>query len=417
MPRLGKLCSPLRLALRALAPSLALLLASPAGADGGAPPDAPPGAEDPSREAAKSAVQRGQRAFQAGDYAAAIDAFDEANRLRPTPKLDYNLGICHQRLHASARAEGDHDGERLHANAAIDAYNRYLRARPTAEDRPAVEALVRELGGTPATSASLKPVPEEPARAGRTTAADDGGGPTSADAPEPDGSAEGDKPAPQDTSTGRASEQDPQATGAVDPAEARRPRGALVLGLGLWSLPQMNDHPTVEASSMGTLNLRGGALLGRQGRLFVGAGIAAAGGGNSRAQTKLGSVAQAFDGLVGLHVPVGAAGRLVIPLTGIVGAGREALRTRTDIPRPACAVGSDTLVGARWGARLGLRAGVLLLFGEQRKHGLSIDLDGTATLYGRGATAEGCAQSLFQELAVPRVRASIGLGVGYGVRF
>ncbi len=414
MPRLGKLRSSLRFVLRALAPSLALLLASPAGAEGGVPA----GGEDPSREAAKSAVQRGQRAFQAGDYAAAIVAFDEANRLRPTPKLDYNLGICHQRLHASARAAGDHDGERLHANAAIDAYNRYLRARPTAEDRPAVEALVRDLGGTPATSASLKPVPEGPktiARDEPKTPAEDKTAPTDAGDESDQESREG--AVPSDSSDERANEESPESNGAAPPAEKRRPRGALVVGLGLWSLPQMNNHPTVEASSMGALHLQGGALLGRQRRLFVGAGLAAAGGGNSQAKTKLGLAAQAIDGLVGLHLPVSAAGRLVIPLTGIVGAGREALRTRSDIPRPTCAVGSDTLVGARWGARLGVRAGVLLLFGEERKHGLSIDLDGIATLYGRGPTADGCAQSLFEELALARVRASIGLGVGYGVRF
>lgn len=168
---------------------------------------------------------------------------------------------------------------------------------------------------------------------------------------------------------------------------------------------------------MGALMIRGGAHLGARRWLFVGAGLAVAGGGNTQATTKLATAAQAFDALVGVHLPVGRAGRLVIPLTGIVGAGRETLRTRANIPRPACSSGSGTLVGSRWGGRIGARAGVLILLGERRKHGLRIDLDGVANLYGRGPVAESCDESVFQALSVPRARASIGLAFGYSVRF
>lgn len=403
MPVLERLRSPLRFARWALAPSLALALACPAQAQ-----ETPASVDDRSREQAKAAAERGQRAFQAGDYAAAIVAFDEANQIRPTPKLDYNIGICHQQLHARARSDGDHAAERTHANAAIDAYNRYLSARPTAEDRPAVEELIRGLGGTPVTAATLKPAPKTPAdKPPAKPPLDDD------PAAEPGDAAVAQDPAPSDTSQEQAPAGSPEPTDT----SAAPPRGSLVAGLALWSIPQMNAHPTVEGASMGALMIRGGAHLGARRWLFVGAGLAVAGGGNAQAATKLASAAQAFDALVGVQLPVGRAGRLVIPLTGIVGAGRETLRTRANIPRPACASGSGTLAGARWGGRLGARAGVLILLGERRKHGLRIDLDGVANLYGRGPVAEGCAESVFQALSVPRARASIGLAFGYSVRF
>ena len=406
MPLLEKLCSSPRLARWALAPSLALAFANPAHAD--ADEDSPAGVDDSPREQAKAAVQRGQRAFQAEDYAAAIVAFDEANHLRPTPKLDYNLGICHQRLHARARSDGTYDAERLHANAAIDAYNRYLAARPTADDRPVVEDLIRGLGGTPVTAAALKPAPKPPP-AGETPAQ----APTSGDSAD-DGRTKSQDPAPSDMSQGDDPVRPPEPAGT---SAVALPRGSLVAGLALWSIPQMNAHPTVEAASMGALLIRAGVHFGARRWLFVGAGLAVAGVNNTQTTSKLGSAAQTFDALVGIHLPVGRGGRLVIPMTGILGAGREALRTRADIPRPACASGSGTLVGARWGGRIGARAGVLIFLGERRNHGLNIDLDGVANLYGRGPVADDCSQSVFQELAVPRARASIGVSLGYGVRF
>ena len=103
---------------RALA--LALALAPLVGAAlAPAPADAAPAEDDARKTAAAKAVARAQEAFSRGDYRAAIVSFTEANELRPAAKLDYNVGICHQRLHQRALDSGDHDAEITHANAAI----------------------------------------------------------------------------------------------------------------------------------------------------------------------------------------------------------------------------------------------------------------------------------------------------------
>ena len=400
---LENLCSSLRLARWALAPSLALAIANPAQAD----EVSPASADDGSREQAKAAASQGQTAFLAEDYAAALVAFDEANRLRPTPKLDYNLGICHLRLQALALSEGDHDAERLHASAAIEALNRYLAARPTADDRPAVEEMVRELGGTPVTAAVLKPVPKpvlrgptaDPPAPAPEESADDGRQPDQATSQDT---------APSDMSYGEDTESSPE------PAKSsvELPRSSLSAALGLWWTPQMNAHPTVEAALMGALMIGGGVHLGARRRLFVGAGVAVASAGKAHTATKLGSAAQTFDALVGYHLPIGRAGRLFIPLTGILGAGRQALRKREDTPRLTCSID-----GARWGGRVGARAGILYLLGQQHDHGLNIAVDTVANLYGHGPVTDGCSQSSFQGLAVPRAQAWLGLHLGYELRF
>ncbi len=363
------------------------------------PSDTPQDASDGSqRVKATAAVRRAQAAFQAGKYTAAIADFTEANNLRPAAKLEYNIGICHQRLHHQALEAGEREAEKKHADAAIDAFNRYLKARPTSEDRAAVEDLIRSLGGTPITSAALKPAPDQekhvPGPIEAPVAASESG--------------ESVEPPPAATSD----ETEPPAT-----AHLGLPRGSFAASFGLWFQPQLNAHATVEAASMIHLSLRGGVHLGARRRLFAGAGIGLAGGGKEHPQTKLGATALALDGLAGLRLPLGKGDRIVLPITAIIGTTREVLRTRNNMSTPTCSKGSGSQVGVHWGARLGARIGALVLLGPRRAHGLLFDLDVSASIYGKGSLAAGCELSPFEVLGLPPVRAIIGTSLGYNFRW
>ena len=75
---------------------------------------------------ARALASRGRAAFNAGDYAAAILAFDEAFALAPSPPLLFDLAQAHR-----------HVG---HCEIAAGLYRRYLAAGPD----PATLALARE---------------------------------------------------------------------------------------------------------------------------------------------------------------------------------------------------------------------------------------------------------------------------------
>jgi tetratricopeptide (TPR) repeat protein len=49
-------------------------------------------------KAFKDAFERGEKYFQAGDYGAAIANFREADRLRVTPEVAFDLAKCHEKL-------------------------------------------------------------------------------------------------------------------------------------------------------------------------------------------------------------------------------------------------------------------------------------------------------------------------------
>ena len=371
-------------------------------------------ASDSSAKAeATAAVRRAQAAFQAGNYRAAIVDFTRANALRPAAKLEYNIGICHLRLHQEALEKDDREAEKHHADAAINAFNRYPKARPTSEDRAAVEDMIRSLGGTPITSAALRPAPTkktdptEPNPAPSEAPTPDQSDPTS----EPE---KGQAPPVDETQETQETQNNDEAV-----ARARRtlPRGSIAAAFGLWFQPQLSGHATVEATPMALLSLSGGVYLGAKRRLFTGAGIGIAGGGNEDSKTKIGASALALDGLVGLHLPLGNNDRFVLPITAIIGATREALKIRNDMSKPTCSIGQGTQVGAHWGGRLGARLGALVLLGPRRAHGLLFDLDLSATIYGRGPLADGCEQSPFEFLALPSVRATIGASLGYTFRW
>ncbi len=117
---------------------LAALLAVPVPGSAVDPPGGSPVAPtaNPSADpatAARAAYRRGADLYKAGKYREAISAFEAADRLKPSPALQFNIGQAHEKL-------GDHA-------AALAAFARYLRLDPAAPNREAVERTVKALEG------------------------------------------------------------------------------------------------------------------------------------------------------------------------------------------------------------------------------------------------------------------------------
>ena len=107
---------------------LAALLALPGAAGAADPPAGPPA--DPAA-AARAAYRRGADLYKAGKYREAIAQFEAADRLKPSPALQFNIGQSWERL-------GDHA-------EALAAFARYLRLDPAAPNRESVQRTVRSL--------------------------------------------------------------------------------------------------------------------------------------------------------------------------------------------------------------------------------------------------------------------------------
>ncbi|MEO0326796.1 MAG: hypothetical protein AAF447_27890, partial [Myxococcota bacterium] len=82
-------------------------------------------------EAAREAMEEGQAAYLAENYASAATKFLEAYELRPFAAFLYNAGISYER-------QGDFD-------QALGLYRRYLDAAPDASDAAAVRDRVRRI--------------------------------------------------------------------------------------------------------------------------------------------------------------------------------------------------------------------------------------------------------------------------------
>ena len=111
---------------------LAALLALP-GAGAGADPS-PPSATGPSTDPAaeaRAAYRRGADLYRAGKYREAILQFEAADRLKPSPALQFNIGQCQEKLGDQA--------------AALASFARYLRLDPSASNREAVQRSVKAL--------------------------------------------------------------------------------------------------------------------------------------------------------------------------------------------------------------------------------------------------------------------------------
>jgi tetratricopeptide (TPR) repeat protein len=91
------------------------------------------------------AFELGIKAFRAGDFPAALQAFLEARRRGlDTPGLRYDLGATYYRLQRYAEAEGEFQGLARHREwAALALYNLGLIAQRTGRERQAIEYFSR----------------------------------------------------------------------------------------------------------------------------------------------------------------------------------------------------------------------------------------------------------------------------------
>jgi len=388
--------------------ALALLLALTPALARAAPPD-----EAARKAEASRTVAAAQAAFTAGDHAAALAGFTAAMQLRPASGLHYNIGVCHQRLTREAAARHDPDAEARHASAAIEAFNAYLLARPDASDRAAVEDLVRELGGTPATQARLR----DPL-AGTTTAptdppADTATAPT--DPPADAATAPTDPPADAATVTPSTAAPTPSTTAPIP--SAPRVRGWFGALLGLAAQPQLHGHPGLDGAYQGLLGLRGGARLGARHRLELGAQLWIAVPGETR-KSNLALSTQALLLDLGHAFPLGKHPRLELSVGGLVGVAREALHLRPGQTPPPCAVQTaPRLVSARAGGVVGGRLGFAVLVGARRHHELGLHISFAVLGFGQGSAAAPCEERPFAAQSVPRARAMITSALGYALRF
>ena len=104
---------------------------------------APEGREGPEVAQARAHFKAGERAFNAGDYAKALAAFEAGYALVPRPGFLLNMAHTERRLGHDARAR--------------ELYRRYLDAEPGSGQRDEVLGLIAELDRALGT---LAPVPE-----------------------------------------------------------------------------------------------------------------------------------------------------------------------------------------------------------------------------------------------------------------
>lgn len=370
---------------------LALLLATPVAA---APVD-PAIAERASKEVAAA-----RAAFTRGDEATAIVHFEAALALRPAPKLHYNLGVCHMRLYREADERRETTAASQHAAAAIEAFNTYLRAAPTADDRVEVEGLVRDLGGEPATGAQLR----DPLTPARTD--------TPEPAATPDPAASPSDPAA--SPIGPAPIADPSRPSVAPTPDFVLPRGYVGITLGLAAQPQLVTRTDLDGGYQGLVGFRGGARLGRRHRAEVGAQVWLAVPGEA-AKNRLALSTQSLLLDAGYAIPLGPNRRFELPLGGFLGVAREALRTRAGQPLPGCAIQVTTaaLAGARAGGVVGGRLGFAVLVGPRRNHELGMHLN--LAFFGFGPRFDLGPGCLSQD--VPRARFVLTGAAGYAFRF
>jgi hypothetical protein len=106
-----------------------------------------PAGDDSAMAQAKQHFETGRNAYNAGDYVTAIREFKAAEQLRPSPILDYNIGLANEKL-----------GKR---RVALKYYKRYLEVQPNASNKAEVEqkvsALEAEIAAQPPPAANTQP--------------------------------------------------------------------------------------------------------------------------------------------------------------------------------------------------------------------------------------------------------------------
>ncbi|HZS38936.1 MAG TPA: tetratricopeptide repeat protein [Polyangia bacterium] len=102
--------------------------------------------EEPQLGEARQHFEAGKSAFTAGNYPLAIREFKAAQALRPSPLLDYNIGLAHEQLG--------------HAHVALKYYQRFLQGLPNAPNRAEVESRIARLERLVPLPAAEQPPPD-----------------------------------------------------------------------------------------------------------------------------------------------------------------------------------------------------------------------------------------------------------------
>ena len=99
---------------------------------------------------ARDHYQNGVSLFDRGDYNGAISEFSAADQIAPSAVLDYNIGLCHERLGQNP--------------AALSRYRSYLNRSPSAANRAEVDEKIRRLEQIErdAAAAAAPPLPPTP---------------------------------------------------------------------------------------------------------------------------------------------------------------------------------------------------------------------------------------------------------------
>ncbi|MDB4964884.1 MAG: hypothetical protein JWN44_573 [Myxococcales bacterium] len=119
--------------------------------------------DDQAMAQAKQHFETGRNAYNAGDYVTAIREFKAAEGLRPSPILDYNIGLANEKL-----------GKR---RVAVKYYRRYLELQPNAANKGEVDgkiaALEAEIASQPPPAANAQPSGTAPQPNAQTETASD----------------------------------------------------------------------------------------------------------------------------------------------------------------------------------------------------------------------------------------------------
>ena len=86
---------------------------------------------DDREQQARTHFRRAETHFAVGRFKAALAEYEQAFELKPLPGFLFNIGQCHRNLG--------------HLEEAIFSFQKYLRLKPDAKDRPAIEELITDL--------------------------------------------------------------------------------------------------------------------------------------------------------------------------------------------------------------------------------------------------------------------------------
>jgi tetratricopeptide (TPR) repeat protein len=93
---------------------------------------------DDADQQARARYAEGDTALRLGQYAKAIEAFEDAYRLSHRVEILYNIGLAYRRAYSV-------DGEPEHLRRALDLYETFMRQTPSENERKVTGGVVKEL--------------------------------------------------------------------------------------------------------------------------------------------------------------------------------------------------------------------------------------------------------------------------------